>query len=411
MKRAHRLSAILVLTTVGSFLTGCAQVHSGSVQRADGYDANTVNPALFDTGNYPTKPRAPIGTAGSVNVGRLVEAHRVAENTLLPFQADPTLNHADLPWVIATNRALADYLGNDAIATAVDSHNLIAGFQTRAKDNDDNTQTTKELSNTVVIFGSATDAAAAPTAITASDPPIDSYTKSPYPTTAITIPRHPESRAWAYQARRTDTSSWQIVEAFTARGPYLLAQQAKAQSPAAAADLIAATLDQQGPLIDGFTPTPPDQLASIPLDPSGLEARILLPANRDRTVENGVYGPHGALAFYSRPDEMQRRFTEAGVDLYGHEQSSVLRTRDAKAAGTLLNFTAMNYQRAGYEVTAVVNGLPGARCLRQREAYPGASRTIHCLAQADRYVIDVHAPQETNAKQMVAAQYLLLMST
>lgn len=404
-RSCRRLAVVLLL---GS-LTGCVQAYTGEAQRDTGFDAGSVNLALLDTGNYPTKPRTPIGTAGSIDVGRVVEAHRVAENTGFPFQADPSLNHADLSWAIANNSALATSLDNDAIEAAVDGHNLVAGFQTRARDNNDNTQTTKELSNTVVIFGSAADAAAATRAIiAAAAPPFDSSTKTPYPTSAIVIPRHPETRAWTYPVRRTDTSSWQFVETFTNRGPYLLAQVAKAQSPATAAELIAATLDQQSPLIDAFAPTPLDKLADLPLDPSGLEARILLPANRDRTIENDVYGPHGALAFFDGPSEVRKKFTEAGGDLFGYEQSHVLRARDAAAAGTLPDDTVTDHQSAGYQPTSGVTGLPGAQCLRRPEKYPGTTPVIHCLARADRYVIDVHPAQETAAKQMVSAQYLLL---
>ena len=47
MKATRPLAAVAALATVSLLLTGCAQVHSGSAQRADGYDANTVNPALL----------------------------------------------------------------------------------------------------------------------------------------------------------------------------------------------------------------------------------------------------------------------------------------------------------------------------------------------------------------------------
>ncbi|WP_457920289.1 DUF7373 family lipoprotein, partial [Mycolicibacterium insubricum] len=44
------------------------------------------------------------------------------------------------------------------------------------------------------------------------------------------------------------------------------------RAPAASAELVAAILDRQGPLIDTFAPTPFDQLAALPVDPTGLWA-------------------------------------------------------------------------------------------------------------------------------------------
>ncbi len=268
MKATRPLAAVAALATVSLLLTGCAQVHSGSAQRADGYDANTVNPALLDTGNYPTKPRDPLGPAGNFDVGRVLEAHRVADYTLLPFQADPTLNKADEttgrdpdpPVVIRNEASLAYLLGNEiGIEPAANHHRFVSGFKVAAA-NGDFDHADRKLSITVGVFATAAEATSATSAITdAANPAVD-YKNRPYPTTAVTIPHHPETRAWVHAQTRTGKPDWHIVQAFTARGPFLLALGASTTDPAASAELIATALDQQSPLIDAFTPTPYGQL-------------------------------------------------------------------------------------------------------------------------------------------------------
>ncbi|MFZ2240305.1 MAG: hypothetical protein WAV90_12250 [Gordonia amarae] len=243
----------------------------------------------MDTGNYPTKPRDPLGIAGNASRGALLEAHRVADYVVVPFQMDATVTHSSAPQAITDERTLAQNLENQhAIEAVLAGHNFIAGFNARAVNGDDrnwdpespNNDWDKALSNVVAIFAAPADAAAASSAIAAAANPAVNFMNEPYPTSVIDIPRHPGARAWVHDEPRAAETPWQVVQAFTAHGPYVLVQRAQTPHAATSADLIAATLDQQLRLVDGAAPTARDRLANLPVDPSGLQARMLAP-NKD----------------------------------------------------------------------------------------------------------------------------------
>ncbi len=407
-------ASVVSVATVGLLLSGCAQVHSGSAQRDPGFDPNAVVLNLLDPGDFPTAPRAALGAAGSFQVGREAEARRVADYTVLPFQVDPTLNHSKTPSWLKNEKSLALALGNEAVTTAADGHRFVSGFEVTATDKDfdytdDHTET--YVTNIVAVFAGADDAAAAAPGIiaTAPLPPVDDFSRKTSAATATTIPRYPDTRAWVYQETPTDRTSTQVVQAFTVHGPYLLAQIAKTPTTAASAELVAAILDRQGPLIDTFAPTPFDQLAALPVDATGLWARLQLPQDSESTGMEGVYGGHAAVAFYDPPDDYQRIFTETGMDLLGIGAPSVLRTRDPAAAAALRDFLVADYTKNGYEPIEKVPGLPGSQCLH--ETAPSSFGRTECLATAGRYVIDAWDMQENRTKQRLAAQYLMLTAS
>lgn len=403
----RRFTVALTVGTVAMLAVGCAQVYPGEAERDRGFDPNVVQPSLLDTGNYATKPRDPLGAAGSFKEGRRAESRRLAENVVLPFQVDPALGNPYPAWVIKDEGSLAFNLDNEAIEAAANDHRFISGFKVSASDS--SKDTTKSLSNTVGIFASAAEAAAAaPGIVAAAAPAVSDFSKKTYPTFPTTIPRYPDTRAWVHEEPQTDKAPMQVVQAFTVRGQYLLVQTAKTPSVAASAELIAATLDQQSPLIDTYAPTPYDQLAALPVDPTGLWARLLVAPEDNHVVMMGVYGPHGALAFWDDPVETQRQFTEAGVDLLGYDEAFVLRARDAAAAAKLRDYFADGARKEGYEEVPGISGLPDAICQREPEKTKGSSRKTQCWLVADRYLINLDGRQETSVRQETAAQYLML---
>lgn len=82
VSRAATLAASMIL------LSGCTTVYPGIGVR-DPYADQNVNLSLLDTGNYPTKPSEPLGTAGNRDDGARAEARRMAEVVLVPFEVDP----------------------------------------------------------------------------------------------------------------------------------------------------------------------------------------------------------------------------------------------------------------------------------------------------------------------------------
>ncbi|MCB9441826.1 MAG: hypothetical protein H6523_16450 [Mycolicibacterium sp.] len=406
-----------MLSVVGLVLIGCARVHSGSAVRAEGYDVGTVYPALLDTGNYPTKPRDPLGIAGNAAAGALLEAHRLADYVVVPFQVDSTLVHASAPQAINDERALAQNLDNQhALEPVLNGHSFVAGFNARAVNGDDrdwdpeswSNDWDESLSNVVAIFARPADAAAAGSAIAAAANPAVSLMNEPYPTSAIDIPRYPGTRAWVHEEPRATEAPWQVVQAFTAHGPYVLVQRAQTPSAGAAADLIAATLDQQIPLVDGFTPTAQDQLANLPVDPSGLQARMIAPKKDESTTTNGQYGRHGALIFQTQPVAAQKAFDELGIDLMVYQNGFLIRAKDAPSARGYFDMEVADQAKQGWTAIDGVPGLPSARCMRKDPRGPYQTAQFWCAVTVDRVVFENSSSNENDVKQKLAAGYLML---
>jgi hypothetical protein len=227
-------------------------------------------------------------------------------------------------------------------------------------------------------------------------PPPGSSERSPIPVTG-----HPEARATTFTAMDGRAEVW----SFTPRGIYVLHQQTRAPGdPAAAVDMVAKTLDLQGPRIDEFTPTDPAQFATMDLDPTGLLVRTL-PAE-DPTVNMGVWTARANLNFQFDPITAAEEFTAAGVDQVSLGRTRVYQTRDAAAARALADEQARSWGD-GAEPGPTVPGLPAARCFR--EDTDPTNSTYGCVAPADRWVVTATSLQDFDVTQLVAAQYLLLV--
>ncbi len=398
-RRTSGALAAAVLVLLGA---GCATSVDG-VARPDPQiaDAQTT----LDSGNYPTTPRPPLGTAGPA--GHLVEARRMAEVLTQPFEVDPELvssgglgiGNGVIQNAAATSKAFPEPIPEGA------DHNFVAGF-TAIRDNPGVQK--KSLHNTLLRFATPedADAAAEDMAARSREPIYFSSARYKKPTSPIGIPRHPETTAVTFEG-----VSNQGVIAFTTRGPFVLGQVTLSiDGREAAAQLVADTLDKQIPILDAFTLTPADQLVELPLDPDGLLARTLLPPEGARTVSMGSYGPRGFLTFSTAPDRDEKLFEETGVTAIASSGTTVYQARDAAGAEVLLTgFAEQARALIGLRDADRVEGLPEAVCLTgNRSVGETALYQYYCLATADRYLIEANAGQPDDAHQMLAAQYLML---
>lgn len=359
--------------------------------------AAAVNISELDSGNYPTKPQPPWGEAGSDAKGALVEAARLADYVVGPWEADPKLTEAGLRGAVIIKDASAVTLVlHEKIAPAAGEHGFITGFFTqRANAAPKDTS----LLNTVMIFPDP--AAAAAAAADFSDRALDPETiinDDPVPTT---IPGHPDAPAVTYSA-----NGWTTVQAITPHGPYVLLQRAETTlgiDPGAA--LVAKTLELQASAIAGFKPTPPQDLAKLPIDPTGLLARTLPDTSEHpAVVDNLVYGPHATLLFQSDPAPTATLFKDTGTELMSKADANLYQAADGKGAQRIVDTFVAEVKTAGFKPVDGVKGLPESRCLQ-------ADGQFWCMAVGDRYAIEVDSNQLKDAHQKIAAQYLILMST
>ena len=393
-------SSILVtvaLATAAALLASCSSVITGTAVKATGGPSpGTVDIALLDVGNYPTKPSAPLGTAGTPEIGAIVEGQRMANYVTGPWEADPSLigSYADSALVLKNADAL-DFVLPESLAAVAPRHNFVTGFST-ARDG-----TGKVLRNAVLRFPDPPAATAAATELgqAAATEAVPTPPVQPAP-----IPGHPEAASFSHT-----TAQATVVRAFTARGPYVFVQTAEASAgPDIATGLIARTLDQQGPLIDQFTPTDPAKLADLPIDPTGLLARTLpVSVNVASVNQRAVYEPRGSLQFQTDPTRSAALFDTAGMTRQANAATAVYEARDAQGAQDIIDGFYEEVSATGKPVDPV-NQLPNSRCL---DLSAGRTANFYCLATADRFAIEAQAAQLRDARQKAAAQYAMLMAS
>ena len=308
-------AAALPLTVLGVaavLLSGCASVLTGTALRDPRVDPRAVNASMLDPGPFPTKPAPPLGVAGNERAGRTAEAHRMSEAVLLPFEIDATLTEqepSNTPFTDAAQLGVGFIAGFPGLGP----HDMIAASKSSARA----PRSTVKLGNAVLRFASPEEAAGATDymATHIARGPLDVGGGTSLPARqSVPIPDRPDTRMI-----RSDNDGWSDVFAFTTYGVYVLVQAITADTGEAGIALALNAIDKQRPALDGFVPTPVDQLANLPVDPTGLLARTLpAPAGADNS-RLGVYGPHGALNFMSSPPRTQQLFAAAGLQAASFE--------------------------------------------------------------------------------------------
>ncbi len=392
---ARRLPAVLggvVALTIG--VSGCSTVIEGSAHKDPSVSAESVNTALLQPGNYPTTKQAP--PEPSARAGAITDVHQLADHVIGPWQVDPALTQ---PIVTTIGPAIASPALNLVLrapgADIANSHGFVNGFASGRAEPDQEVARRAELINVVMRFPNDQDAVAVATDTHQQmEPPLDAASSDPVP-----VSGHPEALAKKALAKDGRT----VVSSFTARGPFVLFQEAVAVDGARAEALVSKTLDLQLPAIDSFQPADPAQFATMDTDPTHLWSRTL-PTGNKIIPAMGVYGASGALHFLQ--PGAQQWFETAGVDAvsFGQGGNRVYQARDAAAAATLADQVGKDYSDEA-KPAGSVPGMPSARCFF---ADKSALKYI-CTASADRWVMITASQQEKDAAQQLAAQYLILV--
>jgi hypothetical protein len=396
-----RCTSLLAVAAV--MLAGCTTTVDGSaVRAAGGPPPGAVDITLLDPGNYSTKPLAPMGAAGTPAAGAVLDAQRMADVVVGPWEIDPALADA-YPFAFSPGAmpikpsALQAVLTLDA-AQAGMAHNFINGYATARQ-----AQAGKLLFNIVLRMADPDSATAAATemaqAIIDHPPP----STVPLTMTPMPIPGHPEANAVSHSfPEYGGPRVWNVVDSFTAHGPYVLVQTAQStENLDVAAGLVAKTLDLQAPRVDQFTPTDPAQFPTLPRDPSGLLAKSLpVPPKAGNVNTNSTFGQYGALHYQNDPAAAAKLFADAGVDTAISAGDWVFQARDSAGAGAVADSAVK--QTKGSPADPVPN-MPGSHCL----ALPD-NNGFWCVATVDRYEFEVAATQLRDVHQQMAAQYILL---
>jgi hypothetical protein len=378
-------------------LGACSSDVQGSAVKGEGGPVPSVDLSQLDVGPYPTTPGQPLGVAGDPRRGVVLEAQRMANNVIGPWEVDSTLTGLFGPGasVLKSPESLT-LIGPEQVAAAAGRHQFINGFASARV-----AEGKKILLNAVLRFADETTAAAAKTdlgeaALQSTNPPDQK----------MEMPGHPDTVAGSYTVTENATGKqWTAVRAFTAHGPYVFMQLAQSVDGAGpAAELAAKAIDMQGPVIDQFRATDPSEFADISLDPTGLLARTLpVPEKLATAVQNTTYERRGALHFQSDPSRSSTLFSETGTDLVAMAGTNVYETKDSESAARIVDGFFAELQPTSQPAKGA-NHLEGSKCLQLED------KSFYCLAAADRYAIETTAPNLLDGQQQVAAQYIMLMS-
>jgi len=327
----------------------------------------------------------------------LVEAQRMANNVVGPWEVDPALTK----WfgfgatVLLSADDLAQ-IGPEQFAAAADQHGFVNGFVTART-----VEGQKILLNAVLRFADPASAADA-----AADFG-DIATKTGQGVQRAQIPDHPDTQAASYtQTEGATGKQWNAVRAFTPHGQYVFMQLAQAVDGLnPAVGLVAKAIDLQGPVIDKFRATDLSEFGDISLDPTGLLARTLpVPDKEATTIQDTTYEQRGALHFQNDPARSATLFSETGTDLVAMAKTNVYQTKDSESAGKIVEGFFVELQPTS-QPAKPVNNLPDSRCLQLED------KTFYCLGAADRYAIETTSDKLLDAQQQVAAQYAILVSS
>jgi hypothetical protein len=413
MTRRPRFALTALIAVCAATLVSCGHSTTGGVAvPATGPSPTAVNLSLLDPGQYPTKPRPPLGNAGSDQAGRLVEGRRMASVTVGPWQVDPEL---DAP-LSGDVDVIDNYhqLGTKAMWPPIEAGAFglpfIVGFLSQRHARGAGEQ--KSLRNIVLRFADPGSASAAAQGFynhamamprTPDVTPIVTE-----PEQAVPIPGHSNTKA-ALLTFQEGTQTVKELTVSTSHGPYVLMQVVRCAGPDCHARLAARTLDLQLPLIDTFTPTDPAQFATLPLDPTGLVARTLpLPEDETTSTSGAAYELPGALHFEDDPVKIGPALTAAGTDFVSTGLATIYQAKTPDNAQKLVkDYSDAIATTAGAKTAQGVPGLPQSHCT----LVPGAGGLIPhhwCIAAAGRYMIKAVARQLDTAHQQIAAQYRIL---
>ena len=375
-------------------VAGCGSTVSGtSVAPSDQHNADDVTLDLLDPGTYPITA-VPLAIAPSTGTGVVLEGQRMADAVVVPSEVDATLRRLRVSntGVVENAQALRADIGLSR-ANIVAKHHFIAGFSSSRHTGSEPAPETS-LVNLVMRFPDGGAAVAAAAELAATD-----VTQRPTP-----IPRHRAAAASAF-----NMAQGAVVESFTPRGPYLLYQWVQTVKPVeTATELIAKTLDLQGPRVDQFLPTDPSMLAALPVDPSGLLAHTLSASPHAVTPDIGVYTPRAALHFQADPVDSAALFAATGVESVSIRDGTVFQAETATAAAHVAEQLTAREIDSGATLIQGVAGLPNARCVDGGMDSQRTSPRFRCYAAAGRHAFESSAEEQGDVRERTAAQYLIL---
>ncbi|MEU1429286.1 hypothetical protein ABZ412_19615 [Nocardia sp. NPDC005746] len=408
MRHGHgrlRSARLGVRAAAAAALAISVVVSAGCGSESHAAEEKPAELSKLDTGNYPTKPQDPIA-ADPAKQARILEAARLGNILPLGSEIDPTLARNGSGVHIFTEPNTYDGILN-VDHFAEDAAGFVVGFATSARPADD-VFLGYTLTNTVMIFDS--DAAAANAAnalvrhgfwLSQDGAVVDSLHSAQHPAAQIIwAPTEQRLASWYPTGKFVIFTMFDLVENRSVEHSFGVAPE---PAPLALADKA---IDVTTERLKTFQPTPPDKLASLPLDPDGM-LRVTLPrpaGDQTSAAFTGTLDRQGMLHVVENPAKYRDLFEKTGVDSISDGAGFLVRAKDSDSAQTFLDSASASRYQHRIDPPA---GLPNAHCVKYHGPDDHAA-PFHCYVAYGRYAATVWSQQQQDVYQRISAQYAIL---
>ncbi|MFF0452368.1 hypothetical protein [Nocardia africana] len=402
--REKKLLLASALTAVFALTAACS---------SDSTDSPAVGPSphidahSLDTGSFKTTP----GKLGSPNPARarIVEGQRLGSVAPLAVEVDSRFKyqagHEDnstYAWIDPSIAGIrSDHFDEDA-------KGFTAGFYTWGRSEQD-LGIAQSISYSVLLFSDDDSASHASRALYERELEVQrnlKFSGDTYPRGPVAISEHPDILAWTTYDGRLE--SYKTAGRFVIRTS--VSDSLKRELHKIDIDeLMALTTKSMSTIsseIVKFTPTPTDNLASVPVDHDDILGRTLQRSPGDTwTDPPGFYDRHGSLHLSQNPDTDTKLFAETGMDWMGNNGARLYRAKDAATAQKI--FEAHSRFGKAYSLINSPKNLPVAKCYEYHADEYGKFR-YQCLVRYNNYVAEVSSNQLIDIHQRISAQYAIL---
>ncbi|WP_442941358.1 DUF7373 family lipoprotein [Nocardia sp. NBC_00403] len=393
--RSRHIWCVIMTAAIG-ISAGCGDGDNDTATR-------TIDAAALDSGNYATVPRDIEASRTEIS-GARQEAIRIGNATPLPADVDGKFAFkTSIYW----DRRITP--GDPTALPSLNSRDFndltpgfIAGWESRGQRREQ-----VGLGTVLDLYTLRFENAALAQAAAAR---IADRQQESSPGEAIKIPERPDARAkWNPKSRYLDS---QLVA-----GPILLLVHvddpvSEPVDTARLVDLTQQTFSKQIEGLKGYTPTPVDQLRSLPLDVEGLLSRTLPLDDQGKPTDRGdlsmVMPRQAALHTDHYPNLTKAAFDDAGVDLVAFSGGQLYRTRDTESPERLIA-AFIDQEAKGYKAIEGPPHMSGVKCFDTKDPKTSKDRySPVCYFGYDRYAARVQTSSVQQLYQRTAAQYKLL---
>ncbi|MEU4415061.1 DUF7373 family lipoprotein [Nocardia salmonicida] len=394
MRRNLRLCAALI--AVVTVATACGSDGDSESLR------HAVDLSQLDTGNYQATPRDPNMSKADAT-GQAIEAVRLGAAVPLPYDVDRSYRFQRLnsPRVRTTSK-IPGSMTRVEKAFPVVTEGLIAGWETSGERRE---QPFLGRQAWIYVYRFETEAQAATAAqrIPAKQQELGTGE-------SVEIPDYPAARNNWYHG---------VLDSWMTKGPMIFGVRVddpmtEPPDPTAAIEFTQKAYAKIIEMQAGYTPTPVDKIAALPIDTDEMLSRTL-PLDEDHwknpSVPEGAVEPtQAAVARDKFPGTTKPALVDAGVDLISSEAQyvRVYRAENTKAAERLEAALIEPDSRFLKPVDSPRN-LPSAKCFDRKDSSASSSGLSPiCYAIYDRFLARVTASSVQDLHHRTAAQYKLL---